>query len=123
VTIRQNVPYQEMDELYAAAKVVVHTSRVEGFSNVFIEAWKNGTPVVSLDVDTDGLIARHGLGRCVRSAAELKQAVVSLLASGPAWELCSRNARDYALTHHDLDRQLERWRALFRSLAPEERTG
>ena len=116
VTVRQNVPHQEMDQLYAAAKLVVHTSRVEGFSNVFIEAWMNGTPVVSLDVDTDGLITRHGLGRHARSFPELCQAVTSLLGDGPAWERCARNARTYARTHHDLDRQMERWRALFRGL-------
>lgn len=118
VTVRRNVPHQDMDELYAAAKLLVHTSRVEGFSNVFIEAWKNGTPVVSLDVDTDGLIAERGLGRRARSTGELKEAVTFLLADQAQWELCSRNARAHARSHHDLDRQLDRWRALFRSLAP-----
>lgn len=118
VTVRRNVPHQDMDELYAGAKLVVHTSRSEGFSNVFSEAWQNGTPVVSLDVDTDGLIGRHGLGRHVRSLTQLRQAVTALLGDAPQWELCSRNARAYARAHHDLDRQLERWRALFRSLSP-----
>ena len=117
VTVRHDVPHQDMDELYASAKLVVHTSRVEGFSNVFIEAWKNGTPVVSLDVDTDGLIAGRQLGRCVRSAGELRQAVTSLLDDGAAWARCSRNAREQARLHHDLERQLERWRVLFRALS------
>jgi glycosyltransferase involved in cell wall biosynthesis len=126
VTVHHNVPHERMDELYAGAKLVVHTSRVEGFSNVFIEAWKNGTPVVSLDVDTDGLLASRQLGRCVRApderraADELREAVSSLLADRARWDLCSRNARAHARQHHDLDRQLERWRALFRGLSPPE---
>ena len=118
VTVHHDVPHDEMDELYAAAKLVVHTSRVEGFSNVFIEAWNNGTPMVSLDVDTDGLIAGRQLGRCVRSAGELREAVTSLLSDGAQWDSCSRNARAHARLHHDLDRQLDRWRQLFRALSP-----
>jgi len=117
VTVHHDVPHQQMDALYAAAKLVVHTSRVEGFSNVFIEAWNNGTPVVSLDVDTDGLIAGRRLGRCVSSTGELRQAVASLLADPVEWERCSRNARAHARSQHDLDRQLDRWRTLFQTLA------
>ena len=117
VIVRHNVPHDAMDELYASAKLVVHTSSLEGFSNVFIEAWKNGTPVVSLDVDTDRLIARHGLGRCASSVEELHQQVTALLGDQQAWDACSRHARAHARQHHDLDRQIERWRALFRALS------
>ena len=117
VTVRHNVPHDAMDELYASAKLVVHTSLHEGFSNVFIEAWNNGTPVVSLDVDTDRLITRHGLGRHVSSFEGLRQHVTALLADQQAWDACSRAARAHARSHHDLARQLERWRALFRQLS------
>lgn len=122
LTVRRNVPHEDMDDLYASAKLVVHTSRVEGFSNVFIEAWNNGTPVVSLEVDTDGLLAREGLGRCARSFDELREDVVLLLGDPAAWETCSRNALAHARTHHDLDRQIVRWKSLFESLSPPLRT-
>jgi len=116
VTVRNNVPHDAMDDLYASAKLVVHTSSLEGFSNVFIEAWKNGTPVISLDVDTDGLLASQGLGRCASSVGELRQQVTSLLGDRQAWDACSRNALAHARRHHDLGRQMERWRALFGEL-------
>lgn len=115
-TIRSNVPHQEMDELYARAKLVVHTSTAEGFSNVFVEAWHNGTPVVSYGVDTDGLIARRGLGRHARTWADLVEGVRRLLDDPEAWQVCSRNARKHAREHHDLDRQIERYKDLFREL-------
>jgi len=121
VTVMRNVAPQAMGPLYAGAKLVVHTSRSEGFSNVFIEAWAHGTPVVSFGVDCDGMIARHGLGRCAPSQPALAREVAALLADAKAWTVCSENARHHARVHHDAERQLQRYLRLFRALAPPRR--
>lgn len=36
---------------YAGALTLINTSAYEGFPNTFLEAWRQGVPVVSLDVD------------------------------------------------------------------------
>jgi glycosyltransferase involved in cell wall biosynthesis len=46
----------------ACAKVLLNTSKMEGFPNAFIEAWALRTPVISLYVDPGGLIKTHQLG-------------------------------------------------------------
>jgi glycosyltransferase involved in cell wall biosynthesis len=49
-------------QIIAEAAVLLCTSDVEGFPNTFVQAWSNGTPVVSLKIDPDRIIERMGLG-------------------------------------------------------------
>jgi glycosyltransferase involved in cell wall biosynthesis len=44
------------------SRALVSTSPMEGFPNVFIEAWACGLPVLSLHVDPGNTIAKEGLG-------------------------------------------------------------
>ena len=44
------------------SRALVSTSPMEGFPNVFIEAWACGIPVLSLHVDPGNAIAKEGLG-------------------------------------------------------------
>ena len=55
-------PRSELLPLYDRAVALVSTSSLEGFPNVFLEAWGRGVPTISLHVDPDGVIANHGLG-------------------------------------------------------------
>lgn len=57
------LPHSDLLELYRRASLIVHTSPSEGFSNVFLEAWSFGIPVVSLHVNPDGLLTEYKLGR------------------------------------------------------------
>jgi glycosyltransferase involved in cell wall biosynthesis len=47
------VPPDEIHEQYRRAAALVNTSAHEGFPNTFLEAWRQATPVVSLDVNPD----------------------------------------------------------------------
>lgn len=52
------------DTLYyiGNSKALISTSPMEGFPNIFIEAWAYGIPVLSLFFDPGGVIKREGLG-------------------------------------------------------------
>ncbi|MCA1656367.1 MAG: glycosyltransferase, partial [Actinobacteria bacterium] len=63
-------PRDELIALYARAVAVVNTSGFEGFPNTFMEAWACGVPVLSLSVDPDGVIERHGLGGVAHGSLE-----------------------------------------------------
>ena len=53
-------PYGETMELIGRAVAVVNTSTFEGMPNVFLESWMRGVPVLSLQVDPDGIISHNG---------------------------------------------------------------
>lgn len=55
-------PRTQILDMYERAVAVVNTSAFEGFPNTFMEGWARGAPALSLNVDPDGVIARHGLG-------------------------------------------------------------
>jgi len=46
----------------ANSKALISTSPMEGFPNIFIEAWACGIPVLSLSFDPGGVIKREQLG-------------------------------------------------------------
>ncbi len=55
----------EMDDVNKQldrAHIAISTSLYEGFSNVFIQAWMREVPVLSLNIDPDGVMEKFGLG-------------------------------------------------------------
>lgn len=57
-----HLPYNETEDYFRKAKVLVSTSTAEGFSNTFIHAWLNETLIVSLNVNPDGLFDNAEIG-------------------------------------------------------------
>ncbi len=91
---------EEVNELLERADILVSTSEVEGFPNTFIQAWMREVPVVSLDLDPDGVLTRECIG--IRSAG-FRQMVADtkrLIQDGEMRRSMGRRAREYALAHH-----------------------
>ena len=44
----------------------VNTSEYEGFANSFIQAGQGGAAILSFEVDSDGVLSRHGAGICAQ---------------------------------------------------------
>jgi len=61
------LPFEETLKIFDGATLFVNTSKSEseGFPNTYIQAWLRGVPVISFDVDPDGVIAKNGLGKVV----------------------------------------------------------
>jgi glycosyltransferase involved in cell wall biosynthesis len=64
VTIKGRLSHLEAVSLISNAKALINTSDYEGFSNVFLEAWATGVPVISLNVNPDNIIKKFNLGIC-----------------------------------------------------------
>lgn len=62
VTLLGRLSNAETMSQIANSKALISTSPMEGFPNIFIEAWACGIPVLSLYVDPDDTINRERLG-------------------------------------------------------------
>jgi glycosyltransferase involved in cell wall biosynthesis len=118
VRFLEYVPYREIPSYFRRARAFVNTSRKEGFPNTFIEAAREGTPVLSLTVDPDGILGEHRFGKTFGGdVSALSEALGRVKEDDEEWEKLSRNARAYALGHHDLSRIVEEDKRLIEALA------
>ena len=83
--------------------MLLSTSDAEGFPSVFVEAWAHGTPVVSLKIDPDRVIARHGLGVMTSSTAKAAETIATLIHSCEERQTIGTRARDYAIRTHSAE--------------------
>jgi glycosyltransferase involved in cell wall biosynthesis len=110
------VPYHEVDEYFRRASIFVSTSSIEGFPNTFLQAWANYTPVVSLNVDPDGIIRRYKLGFYSKTFAHLVSDVTKLLECKELRKKMGENGRRYVEKEHDIKKTVEQYIGLFKSL-------
>lgn len=71
VEVVGEVPYWKTDEYFQKAKIFVNTSKIEGFSNTFIQAWLAGTPVFSLNSDPNNWLSAYDIGYCAKGDLQL----------------------------------------------------
>jgi glycosyltransferase involved in cell wall biosynthesis len=118
LTVIERVPHSQIWDYYRRALAFVNTSLYEGFPNTFLQCAVSGVPVVSLNVDPEGIFSRHGCGLLARGATEeLERAVRALCADPALAEQYARRFHSYALEHHSLDAQSHAFETLLRKAA------
>ena len=71
VTLLGKLQHSETLEQIANSVALISTSPMEGFPNIFIEAWACGIPVYSLYVDPGCVIKKEQLGRVAEGKLDL----------------------------------------------------
>ena len=116
------LPEAELAALRRRAALVVHTSPVEGFSNVLLESWALGLPTVS-GVNPDGLVERERIGRFAPDYDALCAAVSAYMSDPALRREDGARARAYARREHAPEIVLDSLCAVIDPLIAELRRG
>lgn len=101
------MPFAGTDELFRTARVFVNSSTAEGFPNTFVQAACNGTPVLSLDVNPDGVLEESDFGACAAGDQLLfAKQLDGLLDDRQLWERQSANSYRYFRRKHDIEARM-----------------
>lgn len=90
----------EVNKQLAQGHIFINTSIKEGFPNTFVQAWMRETPVISVEVDLDGLLANGDIGLLSGSYDQLKKDVEHLLKEPALRKEMGLKARNYAVANH-----------------------
>ncbi len=102
IEVMGEIPNEQVNELLTDSHILVNTSRQEGFSNTFIQAWMRRVPVVSLQVDPDNILQREEIGFCSGSVEKLVEDTNRLLVDHRLRNSMGHKARAYAVKHYSL---------------------
>lgn len=101
IEYRGRVPSEVANQVIADAALLLCTSDIEGFPNTFTQAWANGTPIVTLNVDPDNVIERKGLGAVSRTVDGAVRDITTLVASVDRREEIAARAKQYISDNHN----------------------
>lgn len=98
------VSNDRVNDYLVQGHILVNTSRQEGFSNTFIQAWMRRVPVVSYRVDPDHILQNEQIGYCFSgNFRELVQNTGALIRDSKLRNTMGAKARKYAIKHHSLE--------------------
>lgn len=117
LTFYEHVGFEQMDAIFAEAKVLVNTSDSEGFPNTFIQAGKAAAAILSDTVNPDGVLTSRTIGLCGDGTPETLAANLRRLLTDGLWRQLGQNGLRYVRQHHAIETLIESYKQLFIRLA------
>ena len=100
VTLLGKLDHDNVLENIMNSYALINTSPMEGFPNIFIEAWACGIPVLSLYVDPGDVIKKENLGIVAYGNQEK---LVEAIANNENTMEFAKKAKDYVVRNHILN--------------------
>lgn len=115
VKVIDYVSFFDIDEVFMKARCFVNTSVKEGFPNTFIQACLTSTPILSFNVDPDGILKKYSMGYCCNEDIQkAKQYLYEL--DDQTMSRMGMNALRYVKEHHLLDDKVDDYNEIFLDL-------
>lgn len=116
VDYRGELSQENVNAELAKAHVLVNTSLYEGFSNTFIQAWMREVPVVSLNVNPDGIFDGDTCGFHAGNEQRLAAIVRRLVTDSRLRAAVARRGHAHAMEFHSM-KNAHRLEEIIRSAA------
>ena len=93
---------EQVNNIFLESHLLVNTSKLEGFSNTFIQAWMREVPVLTITVDPDEVIRKNTIGVCTGNYEALKNTIIELVNSPKLISKMGKQGREYANKDHSM---------------------
>ncbi len=104
------IPFHKIDRYFQEAKIFINTSIYEGFPNTFIQAFKNKTPVISLNVNPDEILTKNKIGIfCHDDLKKMEFSINQFFENQELYDSYSKNAFSYVKNNHDIKHISKKW--------------
>lgn len=94
------VPYLEIANYFASAVLFISTSSMEGFPNVFLQAWDFNIPVIST-CDPDNIIHNNQLGIFCENESEIINSITKLMNDPELYRGYTKSIEKYFQANHN----------------------
>jgi len=112
LNFRGGLPFNETEKEFETAKLFINTSLWEGFPNTFLQAWRQGIPVISF-IDPDGLIAKNALGQVAANKEDMVNQIKKFLCQNS--KLQSEKIKTYFDENLVIEKQVDKYEQIFNS--------
>jgi glycosyltransferase involved in cell wall biosynthesis len=106
----------EVNQYFNEGNILVNTSKFEGFSNTFIQAWMRNVPIVSLNADPDGILSKEHIGFKSGSSDKLCEDIKRLIENKSFSQEMGRLARQLAIERFSIDITVDRLLDVFQTM-------
>lgn len=99
--------FDKTNAFFSQVKLVLCTSKYEGFPNTFLQAWANNIPVITT-FDPSDLVKTHGLGDTCNSIEEFVESIKHFMTDDNYFKQIENNITKYFSEAHNSDFQYNR---------------
>ncbi|MBN2881607.1 glycosyltransferase family 4 protein [Candidatus Woesearchaeota archaeon] len=95
------IPHEKINKIFKKAAIFINTSTKEGFPNTFIEAGKNKTPIISLNVNPNNIFKTQNIGLyCNNNQNIIPQHIKTILKN---WQKYATSIFIYTSKNHNIE--------------------
>ena len=98
----------KVNDLLLKSHVLVNTSLSEGFSNTFVQAWLRKVVVISMNSNPNNILTDKKIGFVEASIPKISSRLNFLIEEKKYLKFTAEKAYDYAINHHNIDKELNK---------------